>query len=276
MSGFEIYAFVVCLIVYVMLTGVFTFMISKIFKLSLQVVRAGLDDKRIKYEYLERKLNNKGRKKAVKVFDVIFSFIVCVIMLTIFTFSLILNATENTYFENIPTLRIVKSSSMENKNKLNDYLFENNLDNQFSTFDLVFVYEAPDEFDLQLYDVVVYDIDGEKVIHRIVAIEEPNMYHPGKRLFTLQGDSISSPDSKKVTYSQIEAIYRNEKIPFIGSFIYFMQSPAGWMCIILVIVAMISSFIIENKMYEAERIRLEAMGFLLPLYEWEHKKGGKK
>ena len=272
MTGFEIYILVVCLIVYIMLAGVFSYMIARIFKLTLRVIIAGLEDKRIKDEYIERKMKQKERVKGIKFVDVIVSFVVCMVMISIFSFSLYVNIAEDTYFNSVPTMRVVKSASMSKKHEKNSYLVANELDNQFDRFDLIFVYKAPDEFELELYDVVVYDIEGEKIIHIIVGIEEPNDRHPGERRFTLQGDANEYSDRYLVSYSQIEAIYKSNKIPFIGSFIFFMQSPAGYMCIILVVIAMIASYLIEQKIYEEERIRLEAMGLILPLYDYVHYK----
>ena len=70
-----------------------------------------------------------------------------------------------------PVTAIV-DSSMEEKNTKNSYLFNNNLNNQISAFDLITMYKIPKEEDLKLYDIVIYEVDGILVIHRIVGIEE--------------------------------------------------------------------------------------------------------
>ena len=51
-------------------------------------------------------------------------------------------------------------------------------------------------------------------------------------------------------------IYEGDRIPFIGSFVLFLQSPAGWLCIILALFAMIATPIMEKKLMIAIKERL--------------------
>ena len=170
------------------------------------------------------------------------------------------SCTENTYHENFPTVKVVQTASMEKKNPKNTYLFTNNLNNQISTFDLILTYQVPDEMDLQIYDIVVYEVDEILLVHRIVNIEEPNEKHPNERWFLCQGDAVESPDRFPVRYEQIKGIYRGEKIPFVGSFVMFMQSPAGWLCVFLVLAFTICTPIIEKKINKEKNARLISMG----------------
>ena len=94
------------------------------------------------------------------------------------------------------------------------------------------------------------------IVHRIVEIEEPNEAHPDCRHFRLQGDAVDSPDRFPVLYEQMRAIYRGERTPFIGSFILFMQSPAGWLCILLIVVAMIAAPLLDKLLGDARKARL--------------------
>ena len=61
-------------------------------------------------------------------------------------------------------------------------------------------------------------------------------------------------------YSQMQAIYEGDRIPFVGSFFAFMQSPAGYLCILLVVIAMIATPIAEKKLQEAKMARLIEIG----------------
>ena len=198
------------------------------------------------------KAQRKGRNKSGKAIDLLFSTLFCALFASIFAFSLYLNVTEFSCCETIPTFKVVNSGSMSEKNEKNEYLFENNLNDQFDTFDLILTYKLPDEFDLELYDIVVYEYDGELIAHRIVGIEEPNEKHSKVRHFLMQGDAVASPDKFPVLYSQMRGIYRGEKVPFVGSFVVFMQSPAGWLCMILVLAATVAAPIIDKKL-EKER-----------------------
>ncbi len=264
MTRFEIYSLILCLIVFILLVGVFSYMLTIIIKQGLKHIKAGLEDEDILKEF-----NSDGKKvqnKFSKAFNLFLNGLFCIVFGAFFISSLYINCTQNVYFENVPTYRIVLTSSMEEKNSKNSYLFDNNLNNQISAFDLIATYKIPKEQDLKLYDIVLYEVDGIWVIHRIVGIEEPNQYHPNERHFLLQGDAVGSPDRFPVLYSQMKGIYKGEKIPFIGSFILFMQSPAGWMCILLVVVSIIALPILEKKIEKAKKQRL---AFLYPAKELE-------
>ena len=43
--------------------------------------------------------------------------------------------------------------------------------------------------------------------------------------FLLKGDANENNDRFPVLYSQMTGIYKNERIPFVGSFILFLQAP---------------------------------------------------
>lgn len=257
MTYFEIYTLIVCLIVYILLAGLGIIVLTTIFKLTVKLIKSGANDKEILDEYNKYKDKKKGC-----AFDCISSVLLCTILCVVFVFSAYVGCTKDTYFEDTPTFKVVNSSSMAKKNEKNKYLFENELNDQFSTFDLILTYDIPKEEDLKLYDIVIYEIDDIFVIHRIVGIEEPNAKHPNERWFLLQGDAISQADRFPVKYSQMVGIYRGEKIPFVGSFISFMQSPVGYMCIILVALAIVFTPIFEKKIKKEKKLRLIAMGVI--------------
>jgi signal peptidase I len=256
MSEFDWYIFFLCLMVFVLLAVTFTYLIALVVKMTIRLIRTGDEDESILKEFE----NKKKKKASSKVLDCVVSTVLCVVLLVAFVFSLVVNLQENTYFENLPTLKIVTSSSMATRYENNTYLFENNLTDQVKVYDLLFTYKAPAEEELELYDIVVYEVDGNMVLHRIIGIEEPNEYHPDKRYFLCQGDALERADRFPVRYSQIHGIYRGERIPFVGSFLLFMQSPAGWLCVLLVLFVMIATPIIEKKILAEQKKRLSALG----------------
>ena len=219
------------------------------------MIRHGLLDSKIKLESLKRKNKNSFFTTVSKVF----SFLLCLVLAIAFAFSIYLNLNEDKPANGIPSIKVVKSDSMATKNKKNTYLFENNLNDQFDTFDVVICHHLPKEEDLKLYDIVIYKQDDIYVIHRIVGIEEPNEKHPNERYFLLQGDAIESPDRFPVLYSQMQGIYTGDKIPYVGSVVLFLQSPAGWLCILLVLYAMIATPIIDMKIEGAMFLRLNTI-----------------
>ena len=245
MTAFEIYVFILCFIVFTLLTAMFSYLLASITKMEIELIRYGHRDEAIKKER-EKELNKKT-SQALLWANRIFSLLICVALLTTFSFALYVRATEDRPANGIPSIRVVKSESMATKNEKNTYLFTNHLNDQFQMFDIIICHHLPPEDELELYDIVIYEKEGVHVIHRIVGIEEPNEKHPNERQFLLQGDAVSSPDSFPVLYSQMQGIYEGTRIPFAGSFVLFLQSPAGWLCILLVVVSMVATPIVEKK-----------------------------
>lgn len=250
MRPYDIYVFFLCFVVFTALTALFSFLIYEIVKLTIRLIKHGVEDEKILEE--SKKPVKSATKKTI---GKILSIILCIVLIALLSFSLWLHFSENSYSSQL-SLKVVASSSMAKKHKNNAYLFEHNLDNQLNVFDLIVTHEPPKEFDLQLYDVIVYEYDNEYIIHRIVAIEEPNEKHPNTRLFFTQGDAVSSRDREPVEYSQIKAIYNGERVQFVGSFVFFMRSPAGWLCVLLIIFAIVSTPICEKKINQATLERL--------------------
>ena len=262
MTSYETYTFLLCLIVYIMLTALSVACIAIITKMSLRIIRAGLDDERILGEY-RKKVEHEDLNRFLEFFNYAFSFLLCIAFITAFISAFYVQSSDGKYtLTTDSNYRVVQTDSMEHKNAKNEYLFENKLYDQIQTIDVIKTAPLPDEMELELYDIVVYEVDDILVVHRIVEIEEPNESHPDCRHFKLQGDAIESPDRFPVLYEQMRAIYTGQRIPFVGSFVMFMQSPAGWLCILLILVAMIATPILEHKLEEAKDERLAYHGFV--------------
>lgn len=255
MTDYEIYVFILCLIVFVLLTALFSYLITLTTKQQLKLIRHGLEDTEIRREYRKTKAINRFGA----FISALFSVVICLALCIVFVFSVYLQATEGRAANGTPALRVVKSDSMSYKAEENTYLTEHGLNDQLQTFDLIVTRHLPDEADLQLYDIVVYQVKDAYIIHRIVEIEEPNVYHPDQRWFRTQGDAVPSQDRLPVVYEQMRGIYEGERVPFVGSFVLFMQSPAGWLCILLVLFAIITTPIVEKKLEREKLARLAIM-----------------
>lgn len=262
MKPFEIYVFFVCLIVFVLLTAFSAMTLTTIYKYYRKLVELGAEDKAITEEHLNRK---KKSTRVMKVIDVVVSLLLTAVILASFSFSVYLKTTDDKTPNGVPSLKVVQSGSMSEIHEVNTHLIEDNVTNQLQVFDLIVVRHIPDEFDLELYDIVMYENDdGKLVIHRIVEIDEPNAKHPDERYFVLQGDANRYPDKIPVYYSQMRGIYTGERIPFIGSFIMFLQSPAGWLCIALVIIGSIISPMMQRSLLDHVNARLVKIGVIDP------------
>ncbi len=258
MSGYDLYILFLCLIVFTLLTALFSVMLYYIVKMTLKAIRHGLEDERITIEYKQRKSPNPYLNIAGKILTTLFLAFV----LAVFGVSIYIQLSGDKVKGDLPIPKIVLSASMSFRHEENGYLTEHNLNDQFDTFDLIFAEKLPGEFDLELYDIVIYEYHGEQIIHRIVGIEEPNEQHPGQRHFLLRGDATKYSDDYPVLYKQMKGIYRGRHIKFIGSFFAFMQSPAGYLCMFLAIFAVFATPIAEKKIWQAKVERLKQIGVI--------------
>ncbi|MBE5734496.1 MAG: hypothetical protein E7347_05560 [Clostridiales bacterium] len=252
MQSHQTFITILTIFVFVLLTALFTFLIVYLVKQHLKLIKCGIEDEDIKKEYQTPK--KKGCLSGI--IDKVVSVLICALLGVVLIGSLSIKINGDKPVKGAPVLKVVSSNSMSVRYERNKYLFDNKITNQLQLFDLVLLYELPKEEDLKLYDIVVYQhINGTLLIHRIVGIEEPNSYHPNERYFMMQGDAVAAPDVYPVRYSQMKSIYRDERVPNVGSFVYFMQSPAGTLCFLLVIFAVASMPIIEKVVNGARKKR---------------------
>lgn len=253
MTGYEIYIFVLCLVVFVALTAFFAALIACIAKMNIKLIRGGFADGEI------RKQREKSAKKTAvfRTLEILLSAALFVAAIAVFFFSLQVKINEKKPVER-NVIKVVKSGSMAEKDGFNKYLTENNLNDQIQMFDLIVVSPLPKESDLKLYDIVVYEADGQMIVHRIVDIKEADETHPQRR-FVLQGDANRYSDKFPVLYSQMKGIYGGKKVPYIGSFVVFMNSPAGWLCVLLVVAVCIAYPFLEKKLKKEADLRFAAV-----------------
>ena len=155
MTGFEIYVFILCFIVFSLLTAMFSYLITMITKMEIELIRCGRRDEEIIKER-EKELNkNKLQSQVLLWTSRILSLLLCLVLITVFSFAIYVRATEDRPANGIPSIKVVKSESMSKKLWSNEYLFENSLDDQFQMFDIVICHHIPAEEDLELYDIVV-------------------------------------------------------------------------------------------------------------------------
>ncbi len=259
MKDYNLYITLVCIFVFVLLTAAFSWLITVIGKQQARLITSGLEDETIKASVL-KKLNKKKRRSAYGIIDKIITGVVCLVLCAAGIVAIITATDSNKVVKGMPALKVVASTSMCVKYEGNKYLFNNGLDNQLQMFDLIVLHELPPEDEIELYDIIVYEhINGAMYVHRVVRIEEPNEEHPNERHFLMQGDANAFADVYPVKYSQMKSIYRDERIPNIGSLVFFMQSPAGILCILLLVFTLIAMPIIDNLFMKKEYERVKIM-----------------
>ena len=187
----------------------------------------------------DKEIKQKKVKKEHKVWKFIRNILSGIILGGFITIAVGLFVTttikESINYIGIAPISIL-SGSMSEKNHLNDYLEENNLNNQFNKGDLIFLEKLPEQDDLELYDVIGYfNSDGELVVHRIIGggyYDEQNVFHYVDNLddaenYIMRGDANNNSDSTYITYDEMYGIYEGGKIPYLGFFSQYLQSGFG-------------------------------------------------
>lgn len=246
MDNYNLYVNLISVGVFVLIAVVAVVLFTIIIKQSVQLIALGLHDKEIKKWYKD----TQNIKKSV--FGIILNIFLTVVVVAVACGIGYINIRKDSFSETIPTLRTVQSNSMSTKHRNNTYLEDNHLNNQFSTFDMILTYKIPPEEELKLYDIVLYEFNGNIIVHRIVKIYEKTAPEQ-VNVYILQGDSNANPDNLGVTYSQMRGIYRGEKIKHLGSFFNFTRTPIGIACILLFVVAVIGTPFLE-KYYNKKKI----------------------
>ena len=259
MTGFDLYVLIVCFAAFFSTLGVLSALLYIIVRQDVKLIECGASDDKIIIEYLKR-VDKREHPRSSATTRIV-AGIACAVVVAVFAITCILRFSDPLVKGPMPVPRVVASDSMSYQRESNDYLKENDLNDQFDTFDLIFTRELPGEFELELYDVVVYEYRGDLIVHRIIGIEEPNEKHPEHRLFELRGDAVKYSDYDPVAYSQMKAIYEGDRIPFVGSFVLFLQSPPGWLCILLIVVGFVVAPMLEKYMQKKRKTRLEILGF---------------
>ena len=260
MTSFEIYTLVVSLVVIIGLAVFFSFLIGYIYVLTTRLIAIGYWDHELVHDQPFRR-----RFVLFGTVGKIISTVVCIVLAIMVAFSVAMGVTENDLTKKLTSLKVVKSESMSKAHKDNDYIENHNLNDQFQMFDLIVTHPLPAEEDIELYDIIVYERDGDLIIHRVVYIDEPDD-SSDSRLFYFRGDAVKDNDDTPVEYDQMRGIYRGKRIPFVGSFILFMQSPAGIICLILAVMGMFIMPIIDQRIEDVRdhRYRLLATGLASP------------
>ena len=242
MTSLEILSIITTFICLVSFSTVFIILFKSYFKsIEKNIVEGKEDIELIDAALLKEKNKKKKSKRVLSIIWKITSYSIIGLLVVFFSFSLITRFTSNSLPFNNSTLVTIASGSMSEKNPANTYLVDNNLDNQFDTYDMIGVTRYKSEEDVKLYDVIAFKSNNNKtVIHRIIKIESID----GKNYYTTRGDSNSSNDNNVLygsylTYESFVGYYNGIRIKGIGAFVIFLQSGSGIITVASILVCFI-------------------------------------
>ncbi len=250
MNPVQLISFIITLVILTSFCVVFTLIFRYYYGRNISDVKLGNYDTDI--IELGIKESQKKKKKAFKTFKIIInviSYSLIGILLVSFTFSLIGKINGDALQFGNYGLIAISSGSMSKKNEANTYLFENNLNNQIQTYDLISIEKVKSKDELKLYDIICFESDkGDKIIHRIIEINSLG--------YITRGDSNKNSDVNALykgylTFDKVLGKYTGTKIPVAGMFVIFLQSTSGTLTLISLIYCLFMFDVFKSK-YELE------------------------
>lgn len=245
MTSTEIISLIVTVIGVFSFAAIFTILYKSYATSQIAELRSGKKDIELIDEVIyERQTKVKRRRKVMKTIRTIVFYIIMIILVPLFIFSLVNRVQKNVTMIGNKTMMVVASGSMSMKNEANDYLITKNLNNQLNTYDIIFLEKVNNASDLKLYDIVAYTNDkGINVVHRIKEIRTDGSY-------VTRGDSNNEDDAYHPKFDDIIGKYTDFKLNGVGVFVMFLQSYAG----IITVVSLVYCLIMIDR--TAEKINL--------------------
>lgn len=236
--------FWVILIVFIIFLALFTIFLFKYKKDYNLAIFNEEADISIFYKYLKNK--NKKLYITKKILKIAANIIFAAIFVIVIIF-FILNYLNITPYK----ILVVATDSMSYKNEENTYLFNNDLNNQFSSNDIVIVKRVNDITDLKLYDIISYTNNkGINIIHRIIDIND--------EFIVTRGDANNISDDV-ITFNQVIGVYNNFRIPKLGLIVFYLQSYYGILCVFAIYYLLIMYSYVSNRIKKEEENRLIAI-----------------
>ena len=267
MDKYELIATIVTLVSVTSFAAIFTILYYTYTKSTAEQISEGRKDIEIIDEYIYNNQKHVIRRKGIfKMIRTILFYIVLILLIPLFIFSIINKIQGNVTMIHDHAIMVVASGSMSKRNEANDYLDTHSLNNQFNTYDIIMLQKKED---INQYDVIAYKNDkGINVIHRVVKVEEIN----GELTFTTRGDSNNADDKYHPTMKDVIGVYTNKRIPTIGIFIIFFQSASGFITLFGLCYCLIALDKFNKKIKTAQENRINVIAEFIDLKQDEDSK----
>lgn len=229
MDKIELISLIITFVGVVSFAVVFTVLYRSYTKSTIQEIQTGQRDiDLIDWALYEKQKKNKKSTKVTKVVKNIVFYTILAIVVPVFIFSIVNRFQGRTTMIGDRGIMVVASGSMSEKHKNNKYLTENNLNNQFDTYDIIVLEKVNNPEDIEPYDIIAFKNNkGINIIHRVIDIKNVD----GELRYVTQGDSNSDKDDYNPSYADVIGKYTDEKVKAVGIFIIFFQSYSGMITI---------------------------------------------
>ena len=172
MSTVEIITLFITILCLVSFCAVFTILFHHYYASNIEAVSSGKEDIALIDNAIDEEKEKQNKvKKTWKLVGKIFSYVILGIVFAFFIFSFVSKIQGNTMPFGDSTIVVIASGSMSEKN--NEYVKDNEeLNNQFDTYDMIGISKYGSQNDVKLYDVVAYKNKKDiTIVHRVVQIK---------------------------------------------------------------------------------------------------------
>lgn len=259
MTSVEIISLVVTAMGVCSFSAIFTILYRNYTAASIKEISTGKTDIDLIDEYIYNSQKNIERRREIfsKIKSALF-YTLLTLLIPVFIFAMISKFNNDVVMFGGKSLMVVASGSMSQRHEDNTYLESEQLYNQFDTYDIIILKKVEKSSDLKLYDVIAFVNDeGINVIHRIKGFKGSS--------YVTRGDSNNADDKYNPTFEDVIGVYTDEKIPLVGVFVLFFQSPSGVVTVAALIFCLVMMDKQNKKLREVQSERLEklreAIGF---------------
>ena len=253
MSASEIIPLVITAIGVISFAAIFTVLFSSYTNASIIEIESGKRDIELLDEHIHKNIPDvKKRKKIAGIIKTVIFYVVIAILIPILSLALYSKLTGNVSMVGGKAMMVVATGSMSYKHNSNDYLEENDLNNHFPAFSIIFV-EKVEQDELKQYDVISFVNDeGRNIIHRIIDVVIEN----GETKYITRGDANNKTDDYHVCYNDIVGRYYDVYIPGVGMLILFFQSFPGFITFLAVLYCLLMIDHFSKKTQEVSEKRV--------------------
>lgn len=258
MDKLEIIGLIVAILGLGSFSAIFTILYSNYTNSLVKEYAAGKKDIELIDESIYDNLAHvKHKRKVIKTIKSIGFYGLMIIIAPFFIMAVISKFNNDvTMFANKGII-VVATGSMSEIHENNQYLIDKGLDDQFDAYEIIVLEKVTSDSQLEVYDIISYiNGDGVNIIHRIVA---KTINADGTITYTTRGDANGSDDSYKPTLDDVVGKYTGSHVPYIGSFVLFMQSSIGMITIISLFYCLIMMEAFSSKIEKAQNSRLKIL-----------------
>lgn len=255
MTSTEILALVVTAIGVASFAAIFTILYMSFAKTTISEVNSGKRDIELLDEVIyEQQTKVKKRKEITGTIKSVVFFTFIGVITPIFVFSIVNKIQGNVTMLGNRSLMIVASGSMSEIHESDYELKNSGWTNQFQQFDVIVLEKVAKPSTLKKGQVIAFRAnDGTNVIHRI---REVDWINGG---FITQGDAVGKPDGYNPKFEDVIGVYVSKRIPLIGIFVIFFQSPAGIVTVLSLLYCLLMIDTITKKIDKAQNKRVEKL-----------------